>query len=64
MSKSIAVGSFQGSNNIRKYNKGIINVDQSSSTTELDATRAFARTVDFTSDDIGFTTSTGGGYNI
>lgn len=61
MSKSIAIGSFEGSNNIRQYNKGIINVDQSSSSTELDATRAFARTVDFTSDDIGFTTSTGGG---
>lgn len=55
-----AIGSFEGSNNMRQYNKGIINVDSSSSTTEVDATRAFARTVNFTSDDIGFTTSTGG----
>lgn len=56
------ISSFEGSNNLRHYNKSIINVSSSSSeTSSLDATNAFKRTVAFTPDDIGYTTSTGGG---
>ena len=56
-----AISSFEGSNNIRTYNKGIVNVSTSSSTDGVDATNLFKRTVNFTSDDIGYTTSTNGG---
>lgn len=56
-----AISSFEGSNNIRKYNKGIVNVASSSSTDGVDATGVFKRTVNFTTDDIGYTTSTNGG---
>lgn len=59
-----AISSFEGSNNIRTYNKGIVNVSSSSSIDGVDTTNLFKRTVNFTSDDIGYTTSTngGGGY--
>lgn len=56
-----AISSFEGSNNIRKYNKSIVNVATTSSTDGVDATGVFKRTVNFTSDDIGYTTSTNGG---
>lgn len=56
-----AISSFEGSNNIRTYNKGIVNVSSSSSTDGVDTTNLFKRTVNFTSDDIGYTTSTNGG---
>lgn len=61
-----AISSFEGSNNIRKYNKGIVNVASSSSTDGVDVAGVFKRTVNFTTDDIGYTTSTngGGGYSI
>lgn len=58
-----STSAFEGSNNIRKYNKSIVNVASSSSTDGVDATSTFKRTVNFTTDDIGYTTSTnGGGY--
>lgn len=61
MSTNKATGAFEGSNNIRQYNKSIVNVATSSSSSSVDATNLFKRTVQFTPEDIGYTTSTNGG---
>lgn len=64
MSTNKATGAFEGSNNIRQYNKSIVNVATSSSSNTVDATNLFKRTVQFTPEDIGYTTSTNGGGGI
>lgn len=58
MAERTAIGAFKGSNNIKEYSKSIINVSKDATdTTSVNATSAFERTVEFTPDDIGYTTS-------
>lgn len=51
-----SISSFEGSNEVRHLNKSSINVAAGSSETAVDATRAFARTVPFTFEDVGYVT--------
>ena len=61
-----AIGAFEGSANVRKFESSTVNAGPNISDTTIDLSSAFNRKTAFKPDDIGFISPSaiGGGYSV